>query len=92
MKKNEKKLGIRAMKNRLQNNICKVVFQKSDGSERELIGTLQPKLVKTFLGEDWESDGRPSPKGVITLIDLQKDDWRSFKVDSVKSFEIWKRL
>jgi hypothetical protein len=62
-----------------------VTFTKADGTDRTMACTL-------YLG-DVPSDkhpkgtGAPSPDGVQRVFDIDKQEWRSFKWDSVKSAE-----
>lgn len=61
-----------------------VVFTKVDGTQREMICTLD----QDFLPEMEEKDGekkkeRKVNEEVLPVYDLQKKGWRSFRVDSV---------
>jgi hypothetical protein len=69
----------------LKENVVEIVFEKKDGSERVLKGTLKQNLI----GESW------SPKvdelntkvhgNVLPVFDVEANGWRSFRWDSVKS-------
>lgn len=67
----------------LKSNIVKVRFTKSDGSIRDMRATLLDKYitVKTVS----KSSG---PAHLITVWDLDKDSWRSFKINSVINYEV----
>jgi WYL_2, Sm-like SH3 beta-barrel fold len=73
--------------NDLHNNICFVKFTKKDGSIREMRCTLLPNLLpaKTDLEEHTQ---RKQPTESIAVWDLDKNDWRSFRVDSILGFTI----
>ena len=74
----------------LQNRTIIVYFTKKDGSLREMKCTLQPDLLpKREVKEDKENATEPKPvnEEVIHAFDLEKDAWRSFRVDSVTGFD-----
>jgi len=69
---------------KLKAGIAEIVFTKKDGSERIMVGTLMPIHVRgKILGS-----GRTVPDHLIPLIDLEKNQWRSFDIDSLKSFKV----
>jgi hypothetical protein len=70
----------------LKIEILNVTFEKSDGSTRKMRCTLieneipQEKMPK--------NSGRAQNSEVIAVFDLDKNDWRSFRFDSVRRIEI----
>lgn len=63
----------------LQKQNCKVTFIKKNGERRVMLASLNPDLVKDrILGT-----GRKVPEHIIPVIDLEKDEWRSFDINSV---------
>ena len=71
----------------LRANVAEVTFTKSDGTERIMKCTLREDLVipyekKTDRVKDVNLD-------VVPVFDVEKNEWRSFRVDSVKSVSIW---
>lgn len=68
----------------LRKNHCTIKFRKTDGTTREARGTLIEDEVPYY-------DGKPGGENrdVIAFYDLDKYAWRSFRVDSVKSFKIF---
>ncbi len=60
-----------------------VTFEKKDGTERVMNCTLQVSIVPQV---DAEST-RKGNDNVVAVWDLDKDAWRSFRVDSIKSVE-----
>lgn len=68
---------------------CTVVFTKKDGTQRQMQCTLFPgsipsdKQPKTESEEDTNSTG-----SALRVFDLEKQEWRSFRWDSVKQFTI----
>ena len=75
------------LKNKLLSQIALVKFTKQDGSDREMFCTLlenkipqekKPKNVKKSENFD-----------ILSVFDLEKQDWRSFRVDSLKSIRFF---
>ena len=64
----------------LQNNTCLVTFKKKDETERRMLCTLQPNVIPIVKGT-----GVKKTDDVISVFDIEKEDWRSFRVDSVIS-------
>jgi hypothetical protein len=71
----------------LANNICEVHFTKKDGTTRIMVCTLKPSLIESNIGA--------LPAGVVNVpehqvrcIDVQKQAWRSFTIDSVTDFKV----
>ena len=63
---------------------CKVTFTKvSDGSTRVMRCTLQDEVLDEY-DVVTSGDKKPNPD-VVNCFDLEAEDWRSFRVDSVKS-------
>ncbi len=71
----------------LQNNVCVIQFEKVDGTIRRMECTL----VKEMLPEDHnthkgalltEGDGHQQR---ISVYDLEIGEWRSFRVDSLRT-------
>jgi hypothetical protein len=75
---------------KLKNNICVVVFTKKDGTERSMRCTLQEGVIPEATKEDPLSQKkiRSLNEEVIPVWDTEKNGWRSFRVDSVKSFSV----
>lgn len=75
---------------KLKNNVCVVVFEKKDGTERSMKCTLQEGVIPEATKEDPLSQKkiRSLNEEVIPVWDTEKNGWRSFRVDSVKSFSV----
>ena len=68
----------------LTQGIAEIVFTKRDGSERRMVGTLLPVHVEDkILGS-----GKQVPDHLVPLIDLEKNQWRSFDINSLKEFKV----
>lgn len=71
----------------LRANVAEVRFTKSDGTERIMKCTLREDLVVTHVKKtDRVKEVNPD---VVPVFDVEKNEWRSFRVDTVKSVSIW---
>lgn len=61
-----------------------MTFTKSDGTERMMNCTLQESAIQVY--EKKTDRVRKKSEDTISVWDLEKNDWRSFRVDSIKSF------
>ena len=70
----------------LHQGAVEVTFEKKDGTERGMRCTL----VMDNIPEEKhpKGTGNPSTSEVQKVFDLEKQEWRSFRWDSVKSFNI----
>jgi len=69
----------------LHDNVCQVTFTKEDGTERIMLCSL----LEDKIPEDKVPKGiqKIANLEVIRAFDLEKNGWRSFRVDSVKTVE-----
>lgn len=79
-------MNIDELRQLLSTDIVTVTFTKKDGSKREMICTMIPDYLPALQEPNPNIKYGPSPT-VITTWDLEQNDWRSFKFDSVKSIE-----
>jgi hypothetical protein len=70
----------------LKDNIVEVVFEKKDGSSRRMFCTLIDEFLPSK-GEQILTQANEPSDNIITCWDLEHNDWRSFRLDSVKSLE-----
>jgi hypothetical protein len=76
----------------LQEHVCEVTFTKKNGDERIMICTLMPEFLpvhetNTDNPIDFPKYNEPLVNGIYTVWDLEADAWRSFRADSVISFD-----
>jgi WYL_2, Sm-like SH3 beta-barrel fold len=70
----------------LQKGIISVKFTKVDGTERTMRCTLNESYIKPH---DKKTDKeKAANNNIMSVWDIDKDSWRSFRVDSV--IEIYK--
>jgi hypothetical protein len=75
----------------LKENVAVVSFTKKDGTEREMRCTLQESMLPpVFLNgtEQMEQKVRKQNPDVVSVWDLDKSAWRSFRLDSVKTVSV----
>lgn len=70
----------------LQNDVVEVNFTKNDGSERKMLCTLSPNQIPEEKLP--KNSGKAKNDDVISVFDIEKSDWRSFRLDSVRSIVI----
>lgn len=58
-----------------------VVFKKKDGTERTMLCTLNPTMVKEY--EKKTDREKKVNEDTCPVFDLDKQEWRSFRYDSV---------
>lgn len=71
------------LKQKLHEQIVKVVFTKKDGTTRTMLATLKEE----FIPEDKRPKGsgrKVSNDNVLAVFDVEADGWRSFDFESVQ--------
>jgi hypothetical protein len=78
--------SIEELKKELKNGICRVVFEKQDGTERLMHCTLSEDIIPLFdtTGVTVVKKKTPNPD-VLAVWDTDANGWRSFRFDSIKS-------
>ena len=69
----------------LKKRIVTITFQKVDGSKRVMKATL----IESYIPPSTKTTDRvrvPNPN-TISVVDTEIHEWRSFRIDSVLSFE-----
>ena len=67
----------------LQSNVVNVQFTKSDGSIRNMVCTLQESFTWPY--EKKTDKVKPENNDVIAVWEIDKQAWRSFRIDSIIS-------
>ena len=84
---NEKELALfkKWLTGHLKYGPTTVVFTKKDGTEREMLCTINPELVpQEPIVEDVIKKEKKVNEEVMPVYDLEAKGWRSFRWDSVK--------
>ena len=77
------------IKDMLVSDILKVTFTKVNGDTREMYCTLQDEFVPEH--KKYFSEGaKPREKNmeVLSVFDMEKGDWRSFRIETITGLEI----
>lgn len=61
-----------------------VTFTKKDGTERTMKCTLKEDLMLPY--EKKTEKTKEENKEILAVYDLEKESWRSFRLDSIKQF------
>ena len=72
--------------NDLKGGIVRVTFTKKNGDERVMECTLKTQYLPEIT--DSVGSNKEVNPDVVNVWDLEKDGWRSFRLDSVRAFEI----
>ena len=76
----------------LKNTNGKIVFPKVNGDERVMFATLNENMLpKQIDVEEAIQKKKPNPD-VLAVYDVKAPGWRSFRWDSLKSFEVSSNL
>jgi hypothetical protein len=76
------------MNHMLTEDILMVKFTKKNGNPRKMYCTLQDEFVPEHKKYFSESNTRKNNLEVLAVFDMEKADWRSFRMDSITAFEI----
>lgn len=68
------------LKERLKNETLQVSFAKKDGTERTMRCTLSANLLPV---SEEKTSTRSVPTSSLAVFDLDKQEWRSFRWDSI---------
>lgn len=74
----------------LTENYVEVIFTKVNGTPRTMLATLKPEVVAHVAQKNGHFTGsiRQVPEHQVCCIDAQIGEWRSFRIDSITSFNI----
>ena len=89
MNKEDMKVEQELLKYRLQTllkgNIVEIVFTKVNGEQRNMRCTLDPDKLPVGRSP-MEATNRKVNEDVLPVWDVEKNDWRSFRIDSVLDY------
>ena len=78
-----KNVDIKELVNTLKNNKVLVEFVKVDGTKRKMLCTQNTNMINKKSVPTGKVAKTP---GVITVFDLEKNDWRSMRETSIKNW------
>lgn len=70
----------------LKEQILNVEFTKADGSIRKMRCSLRPDDLPAVEASKSEASTKKPSTEVVAVWDLDAQGWRSFRIDSVKSY------
>ena len=76
------------LREKLLTNFVSVVFTKKDGTERTMICTLKPDALPPQIDIEESIQKRKPNENIISVYDMEKADWRSFRIDSIISWRV----
>lgn len=71
----------------LREDVIVVTFTKVNGDKRVMKCTLHEDYLPQVDGTTQKS-GRPENPNVVSAWDIEKKDWRSFKIDSITHLDL----
>jgi hypothetical protein len=71
------------LKSLLKTLILEVRFTKADGTERDMVCTLNPEVLPEETETKTTTTKRKLSDEVIRVYDIENEAWRSFRVDSL---------
>ena len=74
------------MINALRQSNCRVVFTKVNGEVRDMLCTLEESVLPELKSKPEDKKRQPN-EAIIRAFDLNKEEFRSFRVENVTSFE-----
>lgn len=74
--------------NLLRRGIVNVLFLKKDGSKRNMVCTLKEEFIPTE--KHPKGSNKVENEEVVAVFDTEKNDWRSFRYDSVIQYYLIK--
>jgi len=73
-----------ALKEDLKTGVYTIVFEKVDGTIREMRCTLEPEVLPKIVNEN-SYVGRPENPDLLAVWDIDNDGWRSMRVSSIQT-------
>jgi hypothetical protein len=71
------------LKGVMQTEIVNLTFRKTDGTLRNMKCTLLPKYLPETVAVVEDKPKRKMSEEALAVFDLEKNEWRSFRYDSV---------
>lgn len=71
----------------LRKRDCRVIFTKANGEQRDMICTLREDVIPTnTVDNNTTQNGKGYSDETIRVIDVNKGEWRAFRIDKIVSF------
>lgn len=78
------------LKFELKDGICMIDFHKVDGTKRLMKCTLNEKYIDEHeVKYDKKTERiKPSNENLLVVFDVEKNDWRSLRLDSIVTWNV----
>ena len=78
------------LKNLLHEHTMSVLFTKKDGTQRTMLCTLNPYLLPVVDKQEGDEVKKERKESMDSLRvwDIEKKDWRAFRIDSIVSHSV----
>lgn len=81
----EYKMNLKELITELRTGVVSVVFEKVDGSLREMTCTLSEDVVPPTTTSN---KNRKTSTKVLAVWDTERSGWRSFRLDKIKTIQV----
>jgi len=79
-------MDIEQLRELLRNNVITVNFRKKDGTIRQMLCTTMSEYLPELLS--YTAMNSSSFDNILTVWDVEKNAWRSFRHDSIQSIYV----
>lgn len=80
---------IEELKNQMADGFCHFSFTKVSGEHREAYGTRASDIIDRYGGVSGKGNGRPPAfNGTFPYFDMEKKDWRCFRIDTLAGVDM----
>jgi hypothetical protein len=66
----------------------RITFTKRDGTEREMLCTLVEEAIPQAKQPKTQTEGSSTAGSAVRVFDIEKQEWRSFRWDSVTKVSV----
>lgn len=87
MKLNKEQM-VEMITNTLKQHVCKVTFTKVNGELREMTCTLKADIVPAYERKTPVKEDTEKVRDTISVWDLDKKAWRSFRLDNIQGIQV----
>lgn len=75
------------LKNLLKQNVVSISFKKVDGTDRKMLCSLKEDILPAITSKE-PSKKKPENENVLPVWDIEKNAFRSFRIDSLTDYSI----
>ena len=86
-----KSCRVKNLVEKLRTNVCKITFRKLNGDMRTLSGTNTKECLEEYCYSKYSID-KPINPDIITLFDVDDEQFKSIRTDSIKSVYYYEEI